>query len=150
MLALTIDIDALARALDDERPRSHYLDLQDGTLLTLPPDAVEPGTDEKYGVDSERYLRIRPLCLEQKLEMREAFVRSLGDHELHLLLSQALQGRRPLRSFAYQIEQQPALNQAWQQFHSGSLQEHALEWLQMHELHPRRAQPSAPGPFHRH
>lgn len=150
MLAITIDTDALARALDDERNRMHYLDLEDGALLTLPPGAAEPGSEEKYQVDPERYLRIKPLTFEQRLALREAFLLELGDHALHMVLRNALQGRRALRNFAYQLVQHPTLEQAWQRFYANRLRELALEWLEEHDLHPRTAQTSiAARPRHR-
>lgn len=139
MFAIAIDLSALARTLDDERVRMHYLDLQDGSLLSLPAGAPEPGSDEKYQVQPERYLRIKPLSVEQKLEMREAFVHSLGNHELHLALNHALQGRRALRNFAFLLEQQPTLKQAWTRFHDQRMHQQVLEWLQEHDLQPRRA-----------
>lgn len=139
MFAITIDTDALARALDEDRDRAHYLDLDDGSLLTLPSGAAEPGWEEKYEVDPERYLRIKPLTLEQRLALRETFMLEVGDHQLHLILRNALQGRRALRNFAYQLDQHPGLNDAWQCFYAHRLQEHALEWLEEHELHPRTA-----------
>lgn len=139
MFAIAIDLSALARTLDDERARMHYLDLHDGSLLSLPAGAPEPGSGEKYQVEPERYLRIKPMSVEQKLEIREAFVRSLGNHELHLVLSHALQGRRALRNFAFLLEQQPTLKQAWTQFHDRRMHEQALEWLQENDLQPRRA-----------
>lgn len=137
MFAIAIDIDALAQTLEEEHGRDHYLDLEDGSLLSLPTGAAEPGSAEKYRVDPERYLRISPLLLEQKLQIREAFLQELEDHELHLVLSHALQGRRALRSFSYQLEQQPALSQAWTTFHRQRLREYALEWLQENGLHAR-------------
>lgn len=135
MFAIAIDIDALTQALEEEHGRAHYLDLEDGALLRLPAGAAEPGSEEKYRVDPERYLHISPLPFEQKLQMREAFLQELEDHALHLVLSHALQGRRALRSFAYQLEQQPALQQAWTRFHRQRLHEYALEWLQENGLH---------------
>ena len=136
MHAIAIDTRALARALEEERNRAHYLDLDDGSLLSLPPGAAEPGREDKYDVDTERYLRIAPLSLEQRLELRQAFVLGLQGHALHLLLRHALEGRRPLRSFAYLIEQHPDLLQAWQRFHAARLEECALQWLEEHDLHP--------------
>ncbi len=61
--------------------------------------------------------------------MREAFLFDLHDPHAHPLLAAALQSRRPLRTFGYELEQFPAARRAWPIYEKARLHELALNWL---------------------
>jgi hypothetical protein len=136
MRPLTLDLPRLEQALLSQEELEHYLDLATGAVLTVTPGDPVPGADEKYDVQPDRYLAIAPLPTSQALAMREAFLYGLHDPHAHTLLSHALAGRKPLRTFDYELEKLPQLRQAWLAYQASHLRELALEWLQDNGLEP--------------
>ncbi|MES2817764.1 MAG: UPF0158 family protein [Pseudomonadota bacterium] len=130
MYPLTLDLQRLEAALLGSEASEHYLDLDSGALLTVAPGEPAPGVLEKYQVQTDRYLIIEPLSTAQRLAMAEAFLFSLHDPCAHAALSQALVGRKPLRSFLNALELWPALQQAWLAHQDQQIQELALDWLE--------------------
>lgn len=151
MHALKIDLDALGAAFDNAGSSISYLDLDSGDILVRLPDEPAPGESDKYNIEPERYLRIDPLTAAQQLALREAFLASVDDLSAHVVLSQALAGRKALRSFHYALEQFPPARVAWARYQARVLVEHALEWLQENGLEagsppqPPRAPLRSPG-----
>ena len=136
MRPLTLDLPRLERALLSQDEFAHYLDLASGAVLSVAPGAPMPGADEKYDVQADRYLAITPLPAGHALALREAFLFGLHDPHAHALLSHALAGRKPLRTFDYQLEALPQVRQAWLAYQARQVRELALEWLQEHGLEP--------------
>ncbi|MBS7662346.1 hypothetical protein I0D00_10400 [Pseudomonas lalucatii] len=130
MHPLTLDLPRIEQALLSQAELEHYLDLATGAVLSVAPGDPAPGADEKYDVQPDRYLAIEPLPHGQALALREAFLFGLHDPHAHTLLSHALAGRKPLRSFDYQLEALPRVRQAWLAFQAQQVRELALEWLQ--------------------
>ena len=145
MHALKIDLDALGAAFDNPGSSISYLDLDTGSLVVRLPDQPAPGETDKYNIEPERYLRIEPLSPSQQLALREMFLASVDDLLAHAALSQALAGRRALRSFHYALEQFPSACASWASYQSRVLQEIALDWLQENGLEAAStAQPLQP------
>lgn len=136
MRPLTLDLPRLERSLLGLDDLEHYLDLETGAVLSLAPGDPPPGSEEKYAVQPDRYLQIQPLAQSDVLAMREAFLFDLHEPHAHALLSDALAGRKPLRTFDYQLEALPQVRQAWLAFQTRQVRELALEWLQDHGLEP--------------
>ncbi|NQD91659.1 hypothetical protein HP532_03205 [Pseudomonas sp. CrR25] len=136
MRCLTLDLPRIEQALLSQVDLEHYLDLASGAVLSVSPGDPSPGADEKYDVQADRYLAIAPLSAGQALALREAFLFGVHDPHAHTLLSHALTGRRPLRSFDYQLEALPQVRQAWLAYQARQVRELALEWLQEHGLEP--------------
>lgn len=134
MRPLTLDLPRLEQALFSQDAGEHYLDLETGSVLRVAPGAPAPGAEEKYDVQPDRYLAIEPLTLDDLLTMREAFLFGLRDPHAHTLLRHALSGRRPLRTFDYELEKLPQLQPAWQVYQARQARELALEWLQSNGL----------------
>ncbi|SDG61433.1 Uncharacterised protein family (UPF0158) [Pseudomonas benzenivorans] len=135
MRALTLDLPCLEQALLGQDDLEQYLDLQTGAVLSVAPGDPLPGAEEKYDVQAQRYLPIEPLTVNDVLAMREAFLFGLHDPHAHTLLSHALAGRKPLRTFDYELERlPPQVRQAWLAYQARQLHELALEWLQEHGL----------------
>ncbi len=129
MRPLTIDLHRLEYALDNRDASEHYLDLDSGDIRAVFPGETAPGVNEKYDVQQDRYLHIEPLGLAQSIAMREAFLFTLDDPNAHALLSNALQGRKPLRNFDFKLEDFPEARQAWLDYQTVQLREYAITWL---------------------
>ncbi len=138
MRPLTIDLHRLEYALDSRDATAHYLDLESGEIRAVFPGEPPPGADEKYDVQDDRYLPIEPLGLAQSIAMREAFLFTLHDPSAHAVLSHALQGRKPLRTFDFKLEDFPDARQAWQDYQAVQLREYAITWLHDNGLEPSR------------
>ena len=134
MRPLTLDLPRLEQTLLSQEGLEHYLDLATGAVLTLAPGDPVPGAEEKYDVQPDRYLVIEPLALDDLLAMRAAFLFGLHDPHAHTLLSHALSGRRPLRTFDYELEKLPQLQDSWQAYQAQQAHELALEWLHANGL----------------
>jgi hypothetical protein len=130
MRPLTLDLARIEQALLSQAELEHYLDLATGSVLSIIPGDPPPGADEKYDVQPDRYLAIEPLPQGQALALREAFLFGLHDPHAHTLLRHALAGRKPLRTFDYQLEALPRVRDAWLAFQAQQVRELALEWLQ--------------------
>ncbi|MBU3055111.1 UPF0158 family protein [Pseudomonas indica] len=138
MRPLTIDLPRLEAALDDDSGNEHYLDLETGGIFVAAPEDPVPGAMEKYDVQPDRYLPIDPLPTGEAVGMREGFLFTLHDPHAHTVLSHALAGRKPLRTFDYELEKYPEIRQAWLDYRAVHLRERALEWLQENGLEAAR------------
>ena len=136
MRPLTIDLHRLEYALDHRDASEHYLDLESGQIFAVFPGETAPGVDEKYDVQDERYLHIEPLDLAESITMRESFLLTQNDPNAHAVLSDALQGRKPLRTFDFKLEDFPEVRQAWLDYQTAHLHECAIAWLQDNGLEP--------------
>lgn len=129
MRPMTIDLDRLEYALDARDACTHYLDLESGDIRAVFPGEVPPSANEKYDVDPDRYLHIEPIDLMHSIAMREAFLLTQHDPNAYAVLSTALRGRRPLRTFDFKLEDFPAVRQAWLDYQTAQLREYAINWL---------------------
>ena len=136
MRPLTIDLYRLEYALDSRDATEYYLDLESGEIRAVFPGEPSPGSDEKHDVHDDRYLHIEPLGLTQSLAMREAFLFTQHDPSAHAVLSDALRGRRPLRTFDFKLEDFPEVRQAWLDYQAVQLREYAITWLHENGLEP--------------
>jgi hypothetical protein len=130
MPPLTIDLSRLEYALNNSEAIEHYLDLHSGTVVAVAPEEPVPGDASKHQVEPERYLWIEPLGMSGHLAMRENFLFDLRDPHAHTALRHALEGRKPLRTFGYELERFPEARQAWLGYQSRRLRELALQWLE--------------------
>ncbi|MCB4796023.1 UPF0158 family protein [Pseudomonas sp. NP21570] len=138
MRPLTIDMHRLEYALDGRDSAEYYLDLESGAIRAVFPSEPVPGVMEKYDVQQDRYLHIEPLELAQSMAMREAFLFTQHDPIAHAVLSSALNGRKPLRTFDFKLEDFPAVREAWLEYQTVQLREYAITWLRENDLEPVR------------
>lgn len=148
MHPLTLDLPRLEAALLGGEAIEHYLDLDSGAVFARAPGEPAPGVLEKYQVQTDRYLPIEPLGTAQRLAMAEGFLYGLHDPVAHVTLSQALAGRKPLRSFLHALEQWPALQQVWHAHQEQQVRELALDWLAEYGLEAV-LRPGTQDPFRR-
>src|SRR5699024_8929949 len=109
---------------------------ESGEIRALFPGETAPGVDDKYDVQEDRFLHIEPLELAQSIAMREAFLFTQHDPNAHAVLSGALQGRKPLRTFDFKLEDFPEVRQAWLDYQTVQLREYAITWLHENGLDP--------------
>ena len=136
MRPLTIDLHRLEYALDARDACEHYLDLESGEIRAVFPGESLPGAEEKYDVQHDRFLHIDPLGLPQSIAMREAFLFTQHDPNAHAVLSTALRGRKPLRTFDFKLEDFPEAREAWLDYQAVQLREYAITWLHENGLEP--------------
>lgn len=129
MRTFTLDLDALVQLINGREQQENWLDLENGSVLTLP--AEDPYSDERQQVELEpdRYTQIPNLDVMQRVAIRESFLFTLDDPHAHPLLSAALTGRKPLRAFDYEIEAFATIREQWQAYELKQLREYALNWL---------------------
>jgi hypothetical protein len=135
MRPLTIDLDELASALNTEG-LDHYLDLLSGKLLLIPEEDADPELEALLRDDPERFLPVEPLQPSDGLALMHEFLSEVIHPHAYGELHQALESRRPARTFNHVLMQYPALLQAWQAFETERLRELAQDWLEEHELEP--------------
>ena len=138
MRPLTIDMHRLEYALDGRDIAEYYLDLESGEIRAIFPGDPPPGAMEKYDVKEDRYLHIEPLDLAQSIAMREAFLFTQHDPIAHAVLSNALKGRKPLRTIDFKLEDFPEVREAWLRYQTVQLREYAITWLRDNDLEPMR------------
>ncbi len=136
MRPLTIDMHRLEFALDGRDIAEYYLDLESGEIRAIFPGDPPPGAMDKYDVKDDRYLHIEPLDLAQSIAMREAFLFTQHDPIAHAVLSNALKGRKPLRTFDFKLEDFPEVREAWLRYQTVQLREYAITWLRDNDLEP--------------
>lgn len=129
MPALTIDLDRLAEALDAQDRFDRILDLETGELRALRMDTLPFDEREALEARPDRYVAVPRLDLDARIALREAFLHELRDPHAHPLLALALGGRKPLRTFDYELEQFPQAQTAWLRFKSIRMREEAQAWL---------------------
>ena len=133
MRSLKLELAPIEQAMLRQDDAEYFLDLETGGVLRMR-DKARPGAEEKYDVQPDRYLAIEPLPQDEHLAMRAAFLASVHDLNAHVALSQALAGRKPIRTFDFLLENLPQARQDWQVYQSQRIREHALEWLQINGL----------------
>ena len=84
---------------------------------------------EKIDADPSNFHRIEPLPSSVGYNVMADFVESLPDSKAREYLADALQRRRPFRSFKDVLFQYPDLREQWFQFHTQEFTQLAKEWL---------------------
>ncbi|MGE8499995.1 MAG: UPF0158 family protein [Pseudomonas sp.] len=136
MRTLSLDIDVLATLINNREPVEAVLDLETGSVTVLPPGDQDSEIRQQVELEPERYAEIPCLDTEERVALREAFLFTLDDVAAHPLLSTALAGRKPLRTFDYELDHFPQLQEQWHTFELGKLREFTLNWLYEHGLEP--------------
>ncbi|HSX87632.1 MAG TPA: UPF0158 family protein [Pseudomonas sp.] len=133
MRSLKLELSRIEQAMLRQDDAEYFLDLETGGVLRMR-DKTRPDAEEKYDVQPDRYLAIEPLPQEDNLAMRVAFLAGVHDIDAHVALSQALAGRKPIRTFDFLLESLPRAQRDWQVYQGQRLREHVLEWLQINGL----------------
>ena len=130
--AITLDLARLAELLDAPSNHTlHYLDLETGHIVRPAHGELVPGANEKYDINDERYLAIKPWGQAYALELRENFLLTAPVLSRSLLRS-LLDSRKPLRTFDRTVQEHIELAPLWREF----LANEVLQWLALNELEP--------------
>ena len=146
---LVIDLDELCWALNSRDPlgqSSHWLNLESGELLfTAEADALDEATEDPR--DDERWLCIEAIDSSEAFGIMENFVAQCDDSRLARTLGQALQQRKPFRSFKDALAEHPAQREAWFAFERQAMEVIARRWCIDHGITPTwvgHRQPTSP------
>ncbi|GGK03844.1 UPF0158 family protein [Pseudomonas matsuisoli] len=142
MTLLTIDLDRLAEAFDAQDRLDRILDLETGEIRAFRAESLPFEEQEALESRPDRYVAIPRLNLEDRIALREAFLQELREPHAHPLLTLALSGRKPLRTFDYELEQFPAAQTAWSRFQTTRLREDVLAWLAEQGVEPGAGHPA--------
>lgn len=137
MRPLTIDLDALVSALST--PGSDLrLDLLSGKVLDIPARDENPDIERLLIEEPERLLAVEPLTPGEQLALMEDFLPEVNQPSVYAALVNALQGRKPARTFHNILAGAPPVRAAWQAFERERLRELAQDWLEENELESAR------------
>ncbi|UVE18228.1 UPF0158 family protein [Pseudomonas sp. LS44] len=131
MRPLTIDLDALSRALDSP-DQLHYLDLLSGRI-----EAFDATLEGQLLEEPERYLSIEPWEPEIGYRLMQEFTQQVTHPLAYPQLQLALAGRRATRAFRHVLGAFPQVAAEWQSFERERRRELAEDWLE--EQHLRAA-----------
>jgi hypothetical protein len=120
-MSLSLDREALARALDDSDPdREHFLCVEDGSLWTF---VVSEATDETrstydriQNAVGREWRRIPSRSLQETFEEMEDFVEGLADPAVRRPLFLTLEGKGAFRLFREFMLEHPAERALWTEF----------------------------------
>ncbi|MBM7061111.1 hypothetical protein JQX08_10375 [Pseudomonas sp. UL073] len=124
MRPLTIDLDALSRALDSP-DQLHYLDLLSGRI-----EPFDEALELQLLEEPDRYLAIEPWEPEIGYRLMQEFTQQVIHPLAYPQLQQALTGRRAARAFRHVLGSFPQLGAEWQSFERERHRELAEDWLE--------------------
>lgn len=120
----TIDLDALAEALEDHSDFLRwFIDPVSGELLAWSEDMDEPDPEESGA------LYIYPTPSHEAYSDMQDFVERVDDARAADLLGRAIEGRGAFRRFKDTLFEFPELRDTWFAFHDVRMRRRALEWL---------------------
>jgi hypothetical protein len=120
-------IEALTSNLDTIR---HYYDSATGEVIAL---SEEFGTGELEG-PAERYTPIQSLSVNERYQIMEDFVETIGNQSLQDELNQALIEIGAFQKFEEVLEKYPTRRRQWQVFRSDKVMARAKAWLRERKL----------------
>jgi hypothetical protein len=139
-----------------------FLDRQTGAVIGLGDDVLLDDDDDDedlqdwereeralrraiYDDDGEdrRYLPIESLSSHEGFRIMEDFAASL-EGRVRAALFDALDRRRPFRSFKDALMGFPDVRERWFAYHEEQLREHALDWLRIEGIDAELTRPSPP------
>lgn len=133
-MAIRIDQGELEEAFDSgDGMMRWYLDRETGDLIPLSDwDEIEEEREIREAIDDDaddRYLAVPSLPSHEGFRIMEDFARSLDDGRARGALLDALERRRPFRSFKDALEGFAGVREAWFAYHSERLRQDAVSWL---------------------
>ena len=173
MAKISIDEGELLMAFESgDGSMEWYLDRQTGEVIGLGDDFLFDDDDEDEEVEGEeveddeepedweskeralrrairadktdRYLEIPSLGSHEGFRIMERFAASLEHGRARDVLFDALDHRRPFRSFKDALFGFPNVREAWFSYHEARLREHALDWLKIEGIDAELTTPSPP------
>lgn len=164
MATISIDEGDLLMALESgDGSMDWFLDRQTGEVIGFSSDSMFGDDDEDeededgedweaqerrlrraiYADRGTRYLEIPSLGSHEGFRIMERFAGS-QDGRVRDALFDALDRRRPFRSFKDALTGFPDVREAWFRYQEGQLREEALAWLESEEIDAELTRPSPP------
>lgn len=140
MAKIRIDWGDLEMAFDSgDGTDNWYLDRQTGDVIWLSDDSgIEELEEirERIEADEEenRFIPIPSLSSHEGFRIMEDFAARQEDARVRDALFDALDRRRPFRSFKDALTAFPEVRERWFEYHEERLREEALSWLRSEEI----------------
>ena len=149
MAKIQIDEGALLMAIESGDGRVQwYLDRETGDVFGLSDDnVIEEEEEIRRAIDedeNDRYLEVPSLGSHEGFRIMERFAAALEHGSARDALFDALDHRRPFRSFKDALFGFPNVREAWFSYHEARLREHALDWLKIEGIDAELTTPSPP------
>jgi len=134
MASVSIDLEGLVVAFDDESPaRSYYLDRDTGKVFSFLEDHVDAETEEiawQIEADGEkRYLPVPKLTLEEELKEQDSFVESLDKGELKERVAKVIESDHDGSKFQELVIRHRETREKWRAYFRGRSRERVKLWL---------------------
>ena len=137
MAKISIDEGELLMAFESgDGMTKWFLDRETGQVIFLSDDDLEDEEEIRRAIyeedddeENERYLVIPSLGSNEGYGLMEDFAAAQEDRRVRLALFDALNRRRPFRSFKDALMGFPGVREAWFKYQEGQLREEALAWL---------------------
>ncbi|WP_437588620.1 UPF0158 family protein [Sorangium sp. So ce1000] len=141
-----VDWHALANAFDNTAQHIRYfLHLDTGAVIRLVDGLADPDTRARIEADPG-CVRVEAIGAQEQYRWLQAFIPTVGDIELQLLLLQCLQGRGSFRRFKAVLSGRPEQLRRWRVFRLAQIRASILAWFHARGLIPasfEHARPSA-------
>ena len=136
MEKICVELPDLIEALENEYEGIYYyLNLLSGEIVKVSEDycADETAAQIDYS-DSEKFLKILPLPSEERIKIREKFLKMIDDENIRDKLELALTHRGPLRKFAEIVRSYDEVQRKWKQFQEQNMKVHIQKWINSLEV----------------
>ncbi|XXX75526.1 UPF0158 family protein [Sorangium sp. So ce134] len=141
-----VDWSALANAFDNtDQHIRYFIHLETGAVIRLVDGLADPDTCARIEADPA-CVRVEAIAARDQYRWLQAFIPTVDDIELQLLLLQCLQGPGSFRRFKAVLSGRPEQLRRWRVFRLGRIHAAILEWFHARGLMPasfEHALPSA-------
>ena len=139
MAGLSVDLEEIMMALEDNTGTEYYLDLESGDVLRFSADpGLNEDLEEEFGEAMEnnpaRFRHIEPISSSQSFQVMADFVESLNESKAKEVLFRVLGGSKPFRNFKDALLSFPDVREQWFRHHDVVFKEFALSWLRDEEI----------------
>jgi hypothetical protein len=130
-MKLAIDFEELVDAFDESDVMHHYfIDAQENELIYINETVGDDCEKRLEAMENERYLMIPERLPRDNLMIMEMFVyEKIHDINIAEKFSQALQRKKPFRTFKDLLLDYPSLREQWFDYHHEHLKNETINWL---------------------
>jgi hypothetical protein len=125
-----------------------FLDGQTGELIPLMEfDEIEEEKEIRRAIDEDeegRYLPVPSIESHEGFRIMEDFADAQDDGRVRGALIDALERRRPFRSFKDALMAFPEVRDRWFAYHQEQMREHAVDWLKIEGIDAELTRPVPP------
>jgi hypothetical protein len=134
--SVAVDWNALANAFDNSAQHIRYfLHLETGAVIRLVDGLADPDTRARVEEDPG-CVRVEAIGAPEQYRWLQAFIPTVDDLELQLLLLQCLQGRGSFRRFKAVLSSRPEQLRRWRVFRLAQIRATILAWFHTRGLIP--------------